>query len=383
MGRYGFQVFPVFVASLGPKTKPPFSQMRSEGSRFTLGSGGDRQKLRLRPQPFATVGNRPRDRRKALHSGECCRKGSRKWVRRTCDIAVISAFAEEVSEWSVAPQFFFGVCRGGVVWVTCGAAVILAFAEEVPVWVNCVSTQWYCSWIPMRRWIGTKIAKQQQKVRNSITFDWGFGHHWKFVCVPQVKTAEGRQKNWRKGVSMEAPFASSSGAVCCRVLGWRRRGAQARLVDTEWTPKKRKSMEAHVESCPQPVCCMAIGFLNCSLALLYSCSFASVHPARVNIVHWVAEAPKAQKIPPLAERISDPEALLSIGSVDIIWKLSVLHRERQPSGLEALQSKESPRRLILHPEPVLFLVWRWSFWNCSLVLQVFSCSTVHLQPELL
>ena len=26
----------------------------------------------------ATVGNHPRDRRKALHSGECCRKGSRK-----------------------------------------------------------------------------------------------------------------------------------------------------------------------------------------------------------------------------------------------------------------------------------------------------------------
>ena len=29
-----------------------------------------------RRQPSATVGNRPRDRCKALHSGECCRKGS-------------------------------------------------------------------------------------------------------------------------------------------------------------------------------------------------------------------------------------------------------------------------------------------------------------------
>ena len=90
------------------------SCMRSEGSSFTLGVWGwgrVRQKLRLCPQPFATVRNRSqpfatvrnclREGRKALHSGECCWKGSRKWVKWTCDIAVILAFAEEVSVWVI------------------------------------------------------------------------------------------------------------------------------------------------------------------------------------------------------------------------------------------------------------------------------------------
>ena len=53
-----------------------FSRMRSEGSRFTWGSGGEAVFAKFcvcgrnRRQVFATVRNRLRDRRKALHSGE-------------------------------------------------------------------------------------------------------------------------------------------------------------------------------------------------------------------------------------------------------------------------------------------------------------------------
>ena len=53
------------------------SRMRSEGSRFIWGCGGEAVFaescvcVRNRSQPSATVRNRPRDRRKALHSGEC------------------------------------------------------------------------------------------------------------------------------------------------------------------------------------------------------------------------------------------------------------------------------------------------------------------------
>ena len=58
-----------------------FSRMRSEGSRFTWGSGGEAVFakfcvcVRNRPQPFASVRNRLRYRRKALHSGERVRRG--------------------------------------------------------------------------------------------------------------------------------------------------------------------------------------------------------------------------------------------------------------------------------------------------------------------
>ena len=80
--------------------------MRSDGSRFTWGSGGeavfaksrvcDRNRrqpfatVRNRPQPSATVRNRPRWRRKALHSGECVWSGP-----------------ESVSSWVVAPQLYW------------------------------------------------------------------------------------------------------------------------------------------------------------------------------------------------------------------------------------------------------------------------------------
>ena len=53
-----------------------FSRMRSEGSRFTWRSGGELVFAkncvcdRNGRQPLATVRNRPRVRRKVLHSGE-------------------------------------------------------------------------------------------------------------------------------------------------------------------------------------------------------------------------------------------------------------------------------------------------------------------------
>ena len=58
-----------------------FSRMRSEGSRFTWGSGGEAVFAkscvcdRNRRQPSASVRNRLRYRRKALHSGECVWSG--------------------------------------------------------------------------------------------------------------------------------------------------------------------------------------------------------------------------------------------------------------------------------------------------------------------
>ena len=65
-------IFQVFLAS----SCFFFSRMRSEGSRFTWGSGGEAVFAkscvcdRNRRQVFATVRNRPLVRRKALHSGE-------------------------------------------------------------------------------------------------------------------------------------------------------------------------------------------------------------------------------------------------------------------------------------------------------------------------
>ena len=78
----------------------PFSRMRSEGSRFIWGSGGEAVfaescvDVRNRPQPFATVRNRLRERRKALHSGECT------W-----------SDPESVSSWLVSPQLYWRLQR--------------------------------------------------------------------------------------------------------------------------------------------------------------------------------------------------------------------------------------------------------------------------------
>ena len=99
-----------------------FSRMRSKGSRFTLGVWGwgcVRQKLRLCPQPFATVGNCPWWRREALLMRECDWSGAESmssWLWRCSFLK----FAEEVS-----------------VWVICGAAVRMVFAEEMSVCVIC------------------------------------------------------------------------------------------------------------------------------------------------------------------------------------------------------------------------------------------------------
>ena len=95
-----------------------YSRMRSEGSRFTWGSGGEAVFAKFcvcdrnRSQPFATVRNRLRWRRKALHSGERVWRGPEivlSWVvapqlywclQRRC-----------LWEWSVAPQLYWCLQR--------------------------------------------------------------------------------------------------------------------------------------------------------------------------------------------------------------------------------------------------------------------------------
>ena len=78
-----------------------FSRTRSEGSRFTLGVWGRgcaRHKSHLCPQPFATVGNRLRDRRKALRAH---------WRVLPEDISKVS----QVDLWH---RSYIDVCKGGV-----------------------------------------------------------------------------------------------------------------------------------------------------------------------------------------------------------------------------------------------------------------------------
>ena len=98
--------------------------MRSEGSRFIWGSGGEAVfaescvYVRNRPQPSATVCG------SAISSPQwrVRQEWSRKRVKLTRVAAVILVFAEEVS-----------------MRVICVAAVILVFAEELSVRVSCVA----------------------------------------------------------------------------------------------------------------------------------------------------------------------------------------------------------------------------------------------------
>ena len=95
--------------------RPVISRMRSEGSRLTLGVWGwgcVRQKLRLGPQLSATVRNRLRVRRKALHSGECTWSGtefSDLWRRSS-----IGLCRRSVSVSDLCRRSYIGVCAGGV-----------------------------------------------------------------------------------------------------------------------------------------------------------------------------------------------------------------------------------------------------------------------------
>ena len=117
--------------------------MRSEGSRFTLGVCGwgcVRQMLRLCPQPSATVRNHPRDPREGSPQWRMHLEGFRKWVKWTCDIAVILTFAEEVSVRALCgAAVILAFAEEVSVWVICGAAFIMAFAEDISVWVICGS----------------------------------------------------------------------------------------------------------------------------------------------------------------------------------------------------------------------------------------------------
>ena len=101
-------------------TNDGFSRMRSEGSRFIWGSGGEAVfaenclGVRNRPQPFATVRNCPRECDKlstvASASGtvlKACQVGS-------CRRSYISICSGGVCVSDLRRRNYFGVCRGGV-----------------------------------------------------------------------------------------------------------------------------------------------------------------------------------------------------------------------------------------------------------------------------
>ena len=123
--------------------------MRSEGSRFTWGSGGEAVFAqfcvcgRNRRQPSATV-------RKCSQPSACppygsphsraCLEWSQKRVKLSYGAAVTWAFAAEVSVRLICVAAVILVSAEEVsVRVTCGAAVILVFAEELSVRVICVA----------------------------------------------------------------------------------------------------------------------------------------------------------------------------------------------------------------------------------------------------
>ena len=159
---------------------PTFSRMRSEGSRFTWGSGGEAVFAkscvcdRNRRQPSATVcGVAVRLSTVASASEgvqklcqiESCRRSYMGLCRGgvcesdLCRRSYIGVCRGGVCESDLWRGSYIGVCRGGVsvsdlwrhvilvfaeevsVWVICGTAVILVFAEEVSVrviWVAAV-----------------------------------------------------------------------------------------------------------------------------------------------------------------------------------------------------------------------------------------------------
>ena len=143
----------------------PFSSwMRSEGSRFTLGVWGWGcvcQKLLLRPQPFATVRNRSQP------FATFCASAVRLLMRK-CNWSG----AESVSSCLVTSQLYWRLQRSSV-WVICGVAVILAFAEEVSPWViSYKSVKGECSArVSIRSECPTRLSSQSvlQKCQESVS----------------------------------------------------------------------------------------------------------------------------------------------------------------------------------------------------------------------
>ena len=88
----------------------------------------------------ATVRNRLRVRRKALHSGECVRSGPESVSSWLLVAVFLLAFAEDLSVWVICVAAVILVFAEDLsVWVICVAAVILVFAEDLSVWVICVT----------------------------------------------------------------------------------------------------------------------------------------------------------------------------------------------------------------------------------------------------
>ena len=129
-----------------------FSRMRSEGSCFIWGSGGEAVfaescvGVRNRSQPSATVRNRPQPSATVCVSAisspqwRVRQEWSWKCVKLTRVVAVVLVSAEEVSVWVICVAAVILVSAEEMsVWVICVAADILVFAEEVSVWVICVA----------------------------------------------------------------------------------------------------------------------------------------------------------------------------------------------------------------------------------------------------
>ena len=103
-----------------------FSRMRSEGSRFTWGSGGEAVFAKFcvcgcncgnRSQPSATLRNRLCVRRKALHNGECVWSGA-EIIPESCQVGSCRRSYIGVSRGGVCVSDlwrcrYIGVCRGG------------------------------------------------------------------------------------------------------------------------------------------------------------------------------------------------------------------------------------------------------------------------------
>ena len=116
--------------------------MRSEGSRFIWGFGGEAVfaescvYVRNRSQPSATV----RVRAVSSPQWRVHLEWSRKRVKLTRVAAFILVFAAEVSVWAICVAAVILVFAEELsVRVSCVAVFILVFAEEVSVWVICVA----------------------------------------------------------------------------------------------------------------------------------------------------------------------------------------------------------------------------------------------------
>ena len=174
-----------------------FSRMRSEGSRFTCmgvwGWGCVRQVLRLRLQPSATVGNRLRWRRKALHSGERVWRGP-----------------ETVSNWVVSPQLYWSLQRR-CLWEWSVAPQLYWSLQRRCLWEWSVSPQLY--WCLQRRclWEWSVAPQLYWSLQRRCLWEWSVSPQlywclqrrclWEWSVAPQFYWCLQRRCLWEWSVA--------------------------------------------------------------------------------------------------------------------------------------------------------------------------------------